>query len=52
MEHVILTDCDIHWSTIQTMQSTDPRSKWKPIEGGYEYDGVKAYGCYNSIAKS
>jgi hypothetical protein len=52
MEHVILTDCDLHWSTIQTMQSTDPRSKWKPIEGGYEYDGVKAYGCYNSVPKS
>ena len=52
MEHVILTDCDLHWSTIQTIQSTDPRSKWKPIEGGYEYDGVKAYGCYNSVPKS
>jgi L-rhamnose mutarotase len=52
MEDVILRDCDLHWSTIEAMKQTGPKSKWKPIEGGYENDGVKAYGCYNSVAKS
>ena len=52
MDHVILKDCDLHWSTIEAMQETGQKAKWKPIEGGYEYDGVRAYGCYNSVPKS
>lgn len=52
MEHVILKDCDLHWSTIEAMKKTGPKAKWKPIEGGYENDGVKAYGCYNSVLKA
>jgi hypothetical protein len=51
MEDVILKDCDLHWSTIEAITDTSSRSKWKPIEGGYEYDGVKAYNCYNSVPK-
>jgi hypothetical protein len=52
MDHVILKDCDLHWSTIEAMKLTHKKAKWKPIDGGYEYDGVKAYGCYNSVPKS
>ena len=52
MEDVILTDCDLHWDNIATFTDTGRRAKWKPIEGGYEYNGVKAYGCYNSVPKS
>ena len=52
MEDVILRDCDLHWDNIATFTATGRNAKWKPIEGGYEYDGVKAYGCYNSVPKS
>jgi hypothetical protein len=34
------------------MKDTSSKSKWKPIDGGYENSGVKAYGCYNSVLKN
>lgn len=54
-EDVILTNCDLHWGTIADMHSTSIHAKWHPIPGvpdAYEYDGVRAYGCFNSVPMS
>jgi hypothetical protein len=46
-EDVILMNCDLHWDNISVMET-----KWNKIEDGYELNGVKALGCYNTVQKS